>query len=112
MTIINFNKNFIFIHPRRTGGSSLVLALLRFCSVNDKICDDVLSLYADKWIEKELSLKFKPKIKKKFNFNGVKTFFVSFLKILPLQGVYNLHQPNSSFPAHQHLILQIGHNLY
>ena len=47
MTIINFDRNFIFFHPRRTGGSSLVLALLKFCSVNDKICDDVLALYAD-----------------------------------------------------------------
>jgi hypothetical protein len=107
MTIINFNKNFIFIHPRRTGGSSLVLALLRFCSVNDKICDDVLSLYADKWIEKELSLKFKPKIKKKFNFNGVKTFFVSFLKILPfINKIIKFNYPpsfNLQMPFYVHV---------
>ena len=51
MTVINYEKNFIFVHPRRTGGSSLVLALLKFCSANDKICDDVLSLYADQWID-------------------------------------------------------------
>ena len=67
MTVINYEKNFIFVHPRRTGGSSLVLALLKFCSANDKICDDVLSLYADQWIDSNLRSKFKPIMKKKLN---------------------------------------------
>ena len=83
MTIINYDKNFIFFHPRRTGGSSLVLALLKFCSVNDKICDDVLALYADQWIDSKLKMKFRPVIKKKINVDGLKTFFVSFIKIIP-----------------------------
>lgn len=83
MTIINYEKNFIFFHPRRTGGSSLVLALLKFCSANDKICDDVLTLYADQWLDPKLKLKFKPIMKKKINIDGFKTFFFSFIKILP-----------------------------
>ena len=94
MTIINFDRNFIFFHPRRTGGSSLVLALLKFCSVNDKICDDVLALYADQWIDSKLKMKFRPVIKKKINIDGLKTFFVSFIKIIPfLKKIIKFNYP-------------------
>lgn len=96
MTIINYDKNFIFFHPRRTGGSSLVLALLKFCSVNDKICDDVLALYADQWIDSKLKMKFRPVIKKKINVDGLKTFFVSFIKIIPfLKQIIKFNYPPS-----------------
>ena len=83
MTIINHKKNFIFVHPRRTGGSSLVLSLLKFCSEDDIICDDVLHDHLDKWIKFDLNKKFKPIMQKKINVDGIKHFVLSFIKILP-----------------------------
>ena len=106
MTVINYEKNFIFVHPRRTGGSSLVLALLKFCSANDKICDDVLSLYADEWIDSNLRSKFKPIMKKKLNINGIKTFLVSFLKIIPYfkKRIKFNYPPNFNLKIPLHII--------
>jgi hypothetical protein len=45
MAIINFERNFIFIHPRRSGGSSLFFALLKYCSSRDLISDDTIVDY-------------------------------------------------------------------
>jgi len=83
MTIISHKKKFIFVHPRRTGGSSLVLSLLKFCSEKDIISDDVLHDHLDKWIKFDLNKKFKPIVEKKINIYGIKNFVLSFIKILP-----------------------------
>ena len=42
MAIVNFERNFIFIHPRRSGGSSLLFALLKYCNSRDLISDDLI----------------------------------------------------------------------
>jgi hypothetical protein len=84
MTIVNYKKNFIFIHPRRTAGSSLVLSLLKYCSSDDIVCDDVLNDHSDKWLTMNLKEKFKPIIEKKLNIVGFKNLLASIIKILPL----------------------------
>ena len=94
MTIINKKNNFIFIHPRRTGGSSMVLSLLKFCATEDIICDDVLHKHADKWIKQDFKYNFRPKFKKKFNTAGFKHLFFSCIKILPI--IKNLKKFNYS----------------
>ena len=58
-------KKILFLFTQEELEVLLVLALLKFCSANDKICDDVLSLYADQWIDSNLRSKFKPIMKKK-----------------------------------------------
>ena len=83
MTIISHKQKFIFVHPRRTGGSSLVLSLLKFCSEKDIICDDVLHDHLDKWVKFDLNKTFKPIVEKKINISGIKNFLFSFVKILP-----------------------------
>ena len=37
MTIISYNKNFIFVKSRKTGGTSMEIALSKFCGAEDII---------------------------------------------------------------------------
>tara|TARA_B100001248_G_C27399322_1_gene468621 strand:- start:1694 stop:2470 length:777 start_codon:yes stop_codon:yes gene_type:complete len=83
MTIINFKKKFIFIHPSRTAGSSLVIALLKYCSEKDIVSDDILEFQSRGWVNKDDLKKFNPKFKKKLNFGQLKNFFASFVKVIP-----------------------------
>lgn len=83
MTIINFKRNFIFVHPSRTAGSSLIIALLKYCDGEDIVCDDILKYQAKPWVPEVELKRFNPKFKKKLNIGRIRAFLSSFIKILP-----------------------------
>ena len=83
MTIISYSNKFIFIHPRRTGGTSLALALIKFCDSKD-IVGDLSEHDMTKWIGPTFTKKYLSSYKlKKLNITGFYTFITSFIKVLP-----------------------------
>ena len=93
MTVISYKHKFIFIHPRRTGGTSLKLALLKFCGEKDIVSD--IKENQRKWITFKPTANYNLEVtSKKLNINGFYTFITSFIKVLPLlKSIFKFNYP-------------------
>jgi len=86
MTIISYNKNFIFIKSRKTGGTSMEIALSKFCGAEDIITP--IGIFSER---ERKSKKFpgpqnyiNKKKPKKLNITFFINFIASLIKSLPL----------------------------
>ena len=86
MTIISYNKNFIFVKSRKTGGTSMEVSLSKFCGA-----EDIISPIGPFGEDERESRKFlgpqnyiNKKKPKKLNFALFKNLISSFIQLLPL----------------------------
>ena len=84
MAIISYKNKFIFIKGRKIAGTSMELALLKFCGRNDvvgKMADE----HYNEWIGLKSAKKYISSAQsKKINVKGFYSFIASFVKVLPL----------------------------
>ena len=96
MTIISYNKNFIFIKSSKTAGTSMEIALSKFCGTEDVIAP--LDSFAEDMRKSRKLLgphnyinKKKPK---KLNTVLLKNFIASLIKLLPLtKRIFKFNHP-------------------
>jgi|TARA_Y100000294_G_C8507815_1_gene317452 hypothetical protein len=98
MAIISYKNKFIFIKGRKIAGTSMELALLKFCGRNDvvgKLNDE----HYNEWIGLKSAKKYISSAQsKKINVKGFYTFIASFVKVLPLtKSIFKFnYSPNFS----------------